>query len=103
MVIESLSASGTYYIVVFDGDAAQEQRSKYTLAVGEIEDFGAADLFMTLPTAQFSTKLFFGDYLWQQSSRRLQPSLASERCTPSGALQCLCCLCSGGRKISKLK
>lgn len=63
ILIPSLPTSGTYYIAVFDDGTGQQQKSKYTLAVGEIEDFGAADLFTTLPAAWFSTKTFFGDYL----------------------------------------
>jgi hypothetical protein len=65
ITIDSLPASGTYYLIVFDGrpGAGLQQASKYTLAVGEIEDFSAVDMFTTLPAAWFSTKMFFGDYL----------------------------------------
>lgn len=51
---------GTYFIVVLD---EKNQKGKYSLAIGTIEDFSGGDLFVTLPKAWFDTKLFVNDYL----------------------------------------
>ena len=55
-----LPVSGTYVIVVVD---EKNQSGKYSLAVGTIEDFTGADLFLVLPKAWIETKLFVGDYV----------------------------------------
>ena len=62
IVINSLPSAGTYYLVVFDRSLAQEE-AKYTLAVGEIEDFSPLDFFTIIPPAWLDTKLFFEDYI----------------------------------------
>ena len=51
---------GTYFIVVTD---EKNQSGKYSLAVGEIEDFSGEDMFTLLPKAWLDTKLFVNDYL----------------------------------------
>ena len=50
---------GTYYLAVFDA----YENGKFTLAVGEIEDFSKANFFDSFVRAWFETKIFFGDYL----------------------------------------
>ena len=50
---------GTYYLAVFD----ISENGKFTLAVGEIEDFRNANFFDSFIRAWFETKIFFGDYL----------------------------------------
>ena len=50
---------GTYYIAVFNPD----ENGKFTLAVGEIEDFSKANFFDSFVRAWFETKIFFNDYL----------------------------------------
>ena len=62
IVINSLPSVGTYYLVVFDRSLVQDER-KYTLAVGEIEDFSALDFFTIIPSAWLDTKFFFEDYV----------------------------------------
>jgi hypothetical protein len=62
VIINSLPSDGTYYLAVFDGHPIQEV-GKYTLAVGEVEDFSAFDFLTLLPSAWFQTKFFFEDYL----------------------------------------
>ncbi|KEQ57283.1 hypothetical protein AAA799B03_00459 [Marine Group I thaumarchaeote SCGC AAA799-B03] len=51
---------GTYFIVVTD---EKNQSGKYSLAVGEIEDFSGENMFTLLPKAWLDTKLFVNDYL----------------------------------------
>ena len=51
---------GTYFIVVTD---ERNQTGKYSLAVGEIEDFSGENMFTLLPKAWFDTKLFVNDYV----------------------------------------
>jgi hypothetical protein len=65
IAVEKLPATGTYYLVVYDHSPAGviEGKKKYTLAVGEREEFSALDIFTTLPAAWFKTKFFFGDYV----------------------------------------
>ena len=60
-MINSLPSDGMYYLVVFDGSLVQDEE-KYTLAVGEIEDFSLLDFFTIIPTAWLDTKFFFEDY-----------------------------------------
>ncbi|MDX1533579.1 MAG: hypothetical protein R3230_05190 [Nitrosopumilaceae archaeon] len=55
----TIPIDGEYYLAVSDW---QNVHGKYSLAVGEIEDFDIIDLFTTLPLAWFQTKLFFEDY-----------------------------------------
>jgi hypothetical protein len=62
IIINSLPSVGTYYLVVFDRSLAQDE-GKYTLAVGEIEDFSPLDFFTIIPPAWLDTKLFFEDYI----------------------------------------
>ncbi len=56
----TIPADGEYYLAVSDW---QNVHGKYSLAVGEIEDFGIIDFFTTLPLAWIQTKLFFEEYL----------------------------------------
>ena len=62
IVINSLPSVGTYYLVVFDKSILQGT-GKYTLAVGEIEDFSPLDFFTIIPSAWLDTKFFFEDYV----------------------------------------
>jgi hypothetical protein len=62
IVINNLPSDGTYYLVVFDKSLVQEL-GKYTLAVGEIEDFSPLDFFTVIPSAWLDTKIFFEDYI----------------------------------------
>jgi hypothetical protein len=55
-----IPTDGIYYLLVFD---TQGNGGKYSLAVGEIEDFKPLDLITILPSAWFKTKLFFDDYI----------------------------------------
>jgi len=61
IVINRLPSVGTYYLVVFDKRLVQEE-GKYTLAVGEIEDFSLLDFFTIISPAWLDTKFFFEDY-----------------------------------------
>jgi len=65
IVVDKLPVTGTYYLVVYDNSPnhVSEGNKKYTLAVGEREEFSALDIFTTLPAAWFGTKFFFGDYV----------------------------------------
>jgi len=62
IITNSLPSEGTYYLVVFDNSLVQDT-GKYTLAVGEIEDFSILDFFTVIPSAWLDTKLFFEDYI----------------------------------------
>lgn len=62
VVVNSLPSSSTYYLVVFDRSLVQDE-GKYTLAVGEIEDFSPLDFFTIIPPAWLDTKFFFEDYI----------------------------------------
>jgi hypothetical protein len=62
IVINTLPSVGTYYLVVFDRSLIQDE-GKYTLAVGEIEDFSLLDFFTIIPPAWLDTKFFFEDYV----------------------------------------
>jgi len=55
-----IPADGKYFIVVMD---EKNQKGKYSLAIGTIEDFSGSDLFTILPKAWFDTKLFVNDYV----------------------------------------
>ena len=54
-----LPFDGKYFIVVND---EKNQKGKYSLAVGTIEDFSGEDFVTILPKAWFDTKLFVNDY-----------------------------------------
>lgn len=62
IVINNLPSDGTYHLVVFDRSLLQDM-GKYTLAVGEIEDFSLLDFFTIIPSAWLDTKFFFEDYV----------------------------------------
>jgi hypothetical protein len=62
ILINSLPSVGTYYLVVFDRSLVQDE-GKYTLAVGEIEDFSLLDFFTIIPPGWLDTKFFFEDYV----------------------------------------
>ena len=55
-----IPADGKYFIVVID---EKNQKGKYSLAIGTIEDFSGSDFFTILPKAWFDTKLFVNDYV----------------------------------------
>ncbi len=55
-----IPADGKYFIIVMD---EKNQKGKYSLAIGTIEDFSGEDIFTTLPKAWLDTKLFVNDYL----------------------------------------
>ena len=50
---------GKYFLVVAD---EKNQSGKYSLAVGEVEDFSGENMFTLLPKAWLDTKLFVNDY-----------------------------------------
>jgi len=59
-----IPSDGQYFLAVYVSDLDELRgNSKFTLAVGEIEDFKPVDYFTTLPLAWIKTKLFFGDYI----------------------------------------
>ena len=55
-----IPADGKYFIIVMD---EKNQKGKYSLAIGTIEDFSGSDFFTILPKAWLDTKLFVNDYL----------------------------------------
>ena len=55
-----IPADGKYFIIVMD---EKNQKGKYSLAIGTIEDFSGGDFFTILPKAWLDTKLFVNDYL----------------------------------------
>ena len=55
-----IPVDGKYFIVVMD---EKNQKGKYSLAIGTIEDFSGGDFFTILPKAWIDTKLFINDYL----------------------------------------
>ena len=55
-----LPFDGRYFIIVND---EKNQKGKYSLAVGTIEDFSGEDFVTILPKAWFDTKLFVNDYV----------------------------------------
>jgi hypothetical protein len=67
----NLTKLGTYYIVVYNNYSDnnihnqnnQPQFGKYSLAVGNVEDFSILDFFILIPYSWINVKLFFGDYL----------------------------------------
>ena len=54
-----LTADGKYFIVVVD---EKNQKGKYALSVGTIEDFSGENILTALPMAWLETKLFVNDY-----------------------------------------
>jgi len=54
-----IPTDGTYFLVILD---EKNQRGKYSLAIGTIEDFSFIDFFTILPKAWIDTKLFVDDY-----------------------------------------
>ena len=73
-----LPQDGRYYLVVYvSGPQELKGSSKFTLAVGEIEDFQPLDFVTTLPLAWLKTKLFFEDYLSIMAVILIPSSLAA--------------------------
>lgn len=73
-----LPQDGRYYLVVYVGGPQElKGSSKFTLAVGEIEDFQPLDYVTTLPLAWLKTKLFFEDYVSILAVILIPSSLAS--------------------------
>ncbi len=62
-----LSSLGTYYVIVSDNNNNDDDNSinegKFSLAVGETEDFSLQNYLILLPYSWIKLKLFFGDYL----------------------------------------
>ena len=70
-----LPGLGVYYVVVFDRDVSAKidknnsssnssiNEGKFSLAVGETEDFSIQDYLVLLPYSWIKVKLFFNDYL----------------------------------------
>jgi hypothetical protein len=61
----TLQDTGIYYIVVMNNmdNVNKNNEGKFSLAVGEVEDFSLADLFTLLPYTWIKVNLFFNDYL----------------------------------------
>jgi len=55
-----LTADGKYFIVVLD---EKNQKGKYSLAIGTIEDFSGENMFLILPQSWWDTKIFVNDYI----------------------------------------
>ncbi|MGH1567803.1 MAG: hypothetical protein ACRBBZ_01130 [Nitrosopumilus sp.] len=55
-----LPADGEYFIIVLD---EKNQKGKYSLAVGTIEDFSGENMFLILPQSWWDTKIFVNDYM----------------------------------------
>jgi len=55
-----LSADGEYFIIVLD---EKNQKGKYSLAIGTIEDFSSENIFLILPQSWWETKIFVNDYI----------------------------------------
>jgi hypothetical protein len=60
-----LQDAGIYYIVVMNNvdSINKNNEGKFSLAVGEVEDFSLADLFILLPYTWIKVNLFFNGYL----------------------------------------
>jgi len=50
---------GEYFLVVAD---EKNQKGKYSLAIGTIEDFSGENMFLILPQSWWDTKIFVNDY-----------------------------------------
>jgi hypothetical protein len=62
--IAQIPSEGQYFVVVYVSTPEELRgNSKFTLAVGQIEDFKPIDYVTTLPLAWIKTKLFFEDYI----------------------------------------
>jgi hypothetical protein len=62
--LAQIPRDGQYFVVVYVSTPEELQgNSKFTLAVGQIEDFKPIDYVTTLPLAWIKTKLFFEDYI----------------------------------------
>lgn len=61
----NLQQIGTYYVVVFTDDQHQENyvEGKFSLAIGQLEDFSFLDYMTILPYSWVKVKLFFEDYI----------------------------------------
>jgi len=61
----TLQDTGIYYIVVMNNvdSVNKNNEGKFSLAVGEVEDFSLADLFILLPYTWIKVNLFFNNYL----------------------------------------
>lgn len=57
-----LNETGMHYLVVYNNHIDNTDKGKYSLAVGEIEDFAPQDFFILLPYSWVKVKLFFNDY-----------------------------------------
>jgi hypothetical protein len=55
-----LTEDGKYFIVVLD---EKNQKGKYSLAIGTIEDFSGENMFLILPQSWWDTKIFVNDYV----------------------------------------
>jgi hypothetical protein len=55
-----LAADGKYFIVVLD---EKNQKGKYSLAIGTVEDFSGENMFLILPQSWWDTKIFVNDYI----------------------------------------
>jgi hypothetical protein len=55
-----LPTDGKYFIVVLD---EKNQKGKYSLAIGTIEDFSGENMFLILPQSWWDTKIFVNDYV----------------------------------------
>lgn len=54
-----IPSDGEYFILVTD---EKNQKGKYSLAIGTIEDFSGVDIVTILPKAWIETKIFVNDY-----------------------------------------
>ncbi len=62
--LAQIPREGQYFVVVYVSSSEELRgNSKFTLAVGQIEDFKPIDYVTTLPLAWIKTKLFFEDYI----------------------------------------
>lgn len=57
---KELVVDGEYFIVVLD---EKNQKGKYSLAIGTIEDFTGENMFLILPQSWWDTKIFVNDYM----------------------------------------
>ena len=55
-----LPIDGEYFIIVLD---EKNQKGKYSLAIGTIEDFSGENMFLILPQSWWDTKIFVNDYM----------------------------------------
>ena len=55
-----LPIDGEYFIIVLD---EKNQKGKYSLAIGTVEDFSNENMFLVLPQSWWDTKIFVNDYI----------------------------------------